>query len=99
MLGHTPGIGGIRGLSRSLDSASEAAIQAAMAPLMRGRTSLVSAHRLSTVLAADQILVLDKGRWVEAGTHAELLARGGLYTRLYMQQFRGQAEDIRAVAS
>lgn len=77
----------------SLDSTSEAAIQAAMAPLLRERTSLVIAHRLSTVLAADRILVLDRGRLVEAGTHAELLARGGLYTRLYNQQFKPRSID------
>ena len=55
---------------------------------MRGRTSLVIAHRLSTILAADQILVLDGGQIVERGTHAELLALGGLYARLYETQFR-----------
>lgn len=72
----------------SLDSRSEALIQAALAPLLEGRTSLVIAHRLSTILAADQILVIDSGRLVEHGTHAELLARRGLYARLYHQQFR-----------
>lgn len=71
----------------SLDSESEAAIQAAMVPLMKGRTSLVIAHRLSTVLAADVILVLEHGRLVEQGTHPELLALNGLYTRLYERQF------------
>jgi ABC-type multidrug transport system ATPase subunit len=50
----------------------------------------VIAHRLSTILAADQILVLDEGRLVDAGTHAELLARGGLYVTLYERQFRAQ---------
>ena len=72
----------------SLDSHSEAAIQAALVPLMHGRTTLVIAHRLSTVLAADVILVLDKGRLVEQGTHRDLLARGGLYAKLYETQFR-----------
>ena len=72
----------------SLDSQSEALIQAALERLMIGRTSIVIAHRLSTVLAADVILVMDKGRLVERGTHAELLAEGGLYASLYRTQFR-----------
>lgn len=72
----------------SLDSQSEALIQAAMEPLMRGRTSLVIAHRLSTILAADVILVMKEGRLVEQGTHAELLALGGLYAELFETQFR-----------
>ncbi len=71
-----------------LDSQSEVLIQAALEPLMRGRTSLVIAHRLSTILAADKILVMEKGRLAEAGTHAELLAQGGLYAQLYETQFR-----------
>ncbi|HJW82956.1 MAG TPA: ABC transporter ATP-binding protein, partial [Anaerolineae bacterium] len=72
----------------SLDSQSEALIQDALKPLFKGRTSLVIAHRLSTILAADVILVMDGGRLVEQGTHAELLARGGLYATLYNTQFR-----------
>jgi ATP-binding cassette subfamily B protein len=71
----------------SLDSRSEALIQAALEPLLAGRTSLVIAHRLSTILRADLILVMDKGRIVDRGVHADLLARGGLYARLYEQQF------------
>jgi ATP-binding cassette subfamily B protein len=78
----------------SLDSQSEALIQQALERIMRGRTSLVIAHRLSTILAADVILVLETGRLVERGTHAELLAKGGLYAALYETQFRpGQIEN------
>jgi ATP-binding cassette subfamily B protein len=77
----------------SLDSHSEALIQQALERIMRGRTSLVIAHRLSTILAADVILVMEAGRLVEQGTHAELLAKGGLYASLYETQFRpGRAE-------
>jgi ATP-binding cassette subfamily B protein len=72
----------------SLDSHSEALIQAALQPLLHGRTSLVIAHRLSTILAADVILVIDHGQLVERGTHQELLALGGLYAKLYEQQFK-----------
>jgi ATP-binding cassette, subfamily B, bacterial len=74
----------------NLDSVSEHHIQAALRPLLHGRTSIVIAHRLSTVLSADQILVLDEGRLVDAGSHTELLARGGLYATLYERQFRVQ---------
>ncbi|MEO6458495.1 MAG: ABC transporter ATP-binding protein [Chloroflexia bacterium] len=80
----------------SLDSQSEALIQAALERLMVGRTSIVIAHRLSTVLAADVILVMDKGRLVERGTHAELLQQDGLYAELYRTQFRN-AEKAEAV--
>ncbi len=71
----------------ALDTHSERLIQAALEPLMKDRTTLAIAHRLSTILAADVILVIDQGRVVERGTHAELLALGGLYARLYHQQF------------
>ena len=80
----------------SLDSQSEAQIQAALERLMVGRTSIVIAHRLSTVLAADVILVMDKGRLVERGTHSELLRQDGLYAELYRTQFRN-AEKAEAV--
>lgn len=76
----------------SLDSRSEALIQTALEPLFEGRTSLVIAHRLSTVRKADQILVMEQGRIVERGRHAELLARGGLYSKLYEEQFRQDDE-------
>ncbi len=71
----------------ALDTQSERLIQAALEQLQAGRTTLAIAHRLSTILAADQILVVDAGRIVERGTHAMLLERGGLYARLYAEQF------------
>jgi ATP-binding cassette subfamily B protein len=77
-----------------LDTVSEHLIQAAIRPLLDGRTSLVIAHRLSTILAADMILVLDRGRLVERGTHAELLKLGGLYARLYEHQFSAQGTGL-----
>jgi subfamily B ATP-binding cassette protein MsbA len=77
----------------SLDSQSERHIQDALNVLMKDRTTLVIAHRLSTVEKADQIVVLDAGRIVEAGTHAELLARQGQYATLYNMQF-GAGSDI-----
>ena len=71
----------------ALDSESERVIQDALAELMHGRTTLVVAHRLSTIEQADLIVVLDSGRLVEQGTHAELLARGGVYAQLHRLQF------------
>jgi len=72
----------------ALDNESERQVQAALEVLMQGRTSLVIAHRLSTIEGADRIVVLDEGKVAEQGTHAELLARGGLYARLHALQFR-----------
>jgi ATP-binding cassette subfamily B protein len=74
-----------------LDSESEVAVQRALKSALSGRTSLVIAHRLSTIREADQILVVDGGRIIQHGTHAELLAAGGLYADLYHTQFAGQA--------
>jgi ATP-binding cassette subfamily B protein len=71
----------------ALDSENEAAIQAAFDVAMRGRTSLVIAHRLSTIVNADVIFVVEAGRIVESGRHAELLERGGTYSRLYRTQY------------
>ncbi|MBS3897022.1 ABC transporter transmembrane domain-containing protein [Silanimonas sp.] len=75
----------------ALDAQSEHLIQQALEQLMRGRTTLVIAHRLATVLKADRIVVLDGGRIVDAGSHAELLAKGGLYTELARLQFAAPA--------
>jgi ABC-type multidrug transport system fused ATPase/permease subunit len=76
-----------------LDSTSEAAVQAALGEALAGRTSVVIAHRLSTVRAADLILVIEGGRIVERGTHRQLFAAGGRYTELYETQFEQQADD------
>ena len=77
----------------ALDTASERYVQSALEPLMRGRTTVAIAHRLSTIIAADVIYVIDHGHVVEQGSHFELLARGGLYARLYEDQFQsGEVE-------
>ena len=72
----------------ALDSESERAVQDALEVLMQGRTTLVIAHRLSTIEHADRVVAMDRGRIVEQGSHAELLAHGGLYARLHAMQFR-----------
>ncbi len=74
----------------SVDTRTEKNIQDAMHTLMAGRTSLIIAHRISTIQDADQIIVMDRGSIVETGSHTELLARKGDYYRLYMTQFAGK---------
>jgi ATP-binding cassette, subfamily B, bacterial MsbA len=76
----------------ALDSESERQVQAALRSLMRGRTTVVIAHRLSTIIGADLICVMDRGRIVETGRHAQLLAKSGLYARLYQTQFAAERE-------
>ena len=76
----------------ALDNESERLVQDALQKLMPDRTTLVIAHRLSTIEHADQVLVMDQGRIVERGTHAELLAMGGLYEHLHSMQFRDRQE-------
>jgi len=78
----------------SLDAESERLVQEAMDNLMAGRTTLIIAHRLSTVQHADRIVVLDKGRIVEIGKHAELIEKGGLYSKLYEMQFKDEESNI-----
>ena len=83
----------------ALDAESETLVQEALSTLMKGRTTLVIAHRLATVLDCDRILVMDKGRIVEQGSHGELVAAGGLYARLADLQFRSGAAPLEAVTT
>ena len=84
---HQPRILILDEATSSLDTESERYVQAALQPLMQGRTTMVIAHRLSTIMSADVIYVVDQGKIVESGTHDELLAREGLYARLYREQY------------
>jgi ATP-binding cassette subfamily B protein len=94
-----PGVVVLDEATAHLDSESEAAVQRALATALAGRTSLVIAHRLSTVREADQILVIEDGEVVERGRHDELMERGGLYTELYRRQFAAQEDDAVAAAA
>jgi len=78
----------------SLDAESEREVQAALMELMKGRTTLVIAHRLSTVIEADLIHVIDNGKLVESGNHPELLSKNGTYARLYALQFKEQKLEV-----
>ena len=80
----------------AVDAITEARIQDALEILLRGRTSFVVAHRLSTIRRADQVLVLDQGRIIERGTHRELLTRAGAYAELYRKFLRGGEETDQA---
>ena len=77
----------------ALDTESERVVQEALNRLMVGRTSIIIAHRLSTIKNADRILVLDKGKLVEDGTHEELMKKNGLYAHLYQIQYRSNKEE------
>src|SRR6185295_8713417 len=82
----------------SVDSDTESRLQRALGVLMEGRTALIIAHRLSTIRAVDRIVVLSKGRVVEEGRHEELLARNGLYARLYQLKSAQDAEQLEATS-
>ncbi len=86
-----PGILILDEATSNIDTRTEAIVQGALKELLAGRTSVVIAHRLSTIRDADKILVVENGRVAESGTHAELLANGGLYADLYRRQFRKAA--------
>jgi len=82
----------------ALDAESETLVQTALERLMQGRTTIVIAHRLATVLKADRILVMDAGHIVEEGTHKSLVKKGGIYARLAKLQFETGADAFRGAA-
>ena len=92
---HDPKVLVLDEATSALDTASERQVQSALAALMLGRTTLAIAHRLSTIRSADVIHVVDRGRIIESGGHAELVAAGGLYARLYQEQFEGGRVEAR----
>src|SRR5205823_13092952 len=97
-LAHDPTILVLDEATASVDPETEWLIQDALAKLLRGRTSVVIAHRLSTIEHADRILVLHKGELREEGTHRDLLARGGIYARLYRMQYASDGAPLARVA-
>jgi subfamily B ATP-binding cassette protein MsbA len=82
----------------ALDAESEQLVQRAIGNLIRNRTTIVIAHRLSTIRKADLIVVMERGQIIERGTHAELLARGGQYQKLYELQFADEEEELSVVS-
>jgi ATP-binding cassette subfamily B protein len=97
-LAHDPAVLVLDEATSSVDPETEWLVQDALAKLLEGRTALVIAHRLSTIENADRILVLHKGELREAGTHRELLGRGGIYARLYRMQYAGERPALARVA-
>jgi ABC-type multidrug transport system fused ATPase/permease subunit len=98
-LAHDPTILVLDEATSSVDAETEWLIQDALGKLLEGRTALVIAHRLSTIERADRIMVMHKGELREMGTHRELLARGGIYARLYRLQLAGDAPAVAAVGA
>ncbi|HVL38436.1 MAG TPA: ATP-binding cassette domain-containing protein, partial [Fimbriimonadaceae bacterium] len=82
-------------VTSALDGETEARVQEALDHVMRGRTTFVVAHRLSSVVAADRIVVMEEGRMVDIGTHEELVKRPGIYQDLYFEQFKSALEQVR----
>jgi len=97
-LAHEPGILVLDEATASIDRETEWLIQDALAKLLEGRTALVIAHRLSTIENADRILVMHKGELREEGTHATLLARGGIYARLHRLQYASERAPLAQAA-